>query len=782
MDTIGRSIPRIEDPRLITGHGRYTNDHNEPHQAYLYVLRSPHAHARIIRIDTTAAAKSKGVLCVLTGKDYLAEHLGTPPGMLPPIGPRTRVCGSLYNPINILLPHDKVRHVGEPVAIIVGETLADAQDASEQIDIEYEQLEAVSSIEEALTTNSAATLIWDDAPNNLCGRIEIGDTEACDKAFAQANHVVKTTVRNNRVIGFPVEPRAALGYVDHITHQLTLITGTQMPNSVHQHLAKDVFRISEDQVRVISPDMGGGFGTRAAIFPEHVFVLWSARKLGRPVKWQGDRTEAFLSDSHGRDSLWSAELALSEGGNILGLRAETWSNLGAYPGHAGALVPVFASPRVQTGCYRIPALDMKVNVLFTNTCNVAPYRGSGQPEAIYLIERLLDLAAIELNLNRVQLRKQNLIAPAQFPYLTAAGAEYDSGEYDAGLDIAMERADCEGFSERALAAKKTGRRRGLGIANYVQVSGGAPEEWGKLEVDPTGEIRFFVGTHSHGQSHHTTFAQIVSAQLGVPTDAVKVIEGDTACVRYGSGTHGSRSLFKGSEVARHCGERIISKARRLAALRYTTSEDLVEMRDDHYAIKGTNFACDLFELAKFAHEQISLGALEKDGALVAEGTLSIFSSNFPSGTHICEVEVDIDTGAFEVVRYTAVDDAGRLINPMICEGQIHGGIAQGIGQALMEEIVYSGGSAQLVTASLMDYAVPRATHLPNLDVTFQEVPSPTNALGIKGIGESGTTGAPPAVISAVVDALREFGVKHIDMPATPEKVWRAIHRSEEQNS
>ncbi len=614
---------------------------------------------------------------------------------------------------------------------------------------------------------------YDEAPHNLCCEIEVGDTRSCEEAFSRAAHVVSIDVVNSRITGVPMEPRASVGDFDATTGTFTLITGNQLPNNTRDALADHVFHQPHDKIRVISPDMGGGFGTRSQCFPENVFVLWCARVLHRPVKWLSDRSECFLTDTHGRDSLWRASLALDAVGRIAGLRIDTLSNLGAYPGHAGPLVPISAGPRVLTGVYRVPALHARIRVVFTNTATVAPYRGAGQPEAVYLIERLLDLAALRTGIDRIALRRQNILLSREFPYLNTAGATYDSGDYVAGMDLALAEADWTGFVERRHAARRRGLLRGIGFANYVQVSGGAPAEWGKVMVRRDGVIEFRVGTHNHGQGHETSFAQIIADRLQIPMAGITIVEGDTARVTSGSGTHGSRSLFKGGQIMVDACAGVIDKAKQIAALCYGVDPDSVTYADGNLAVRHTNIVLSLFEVAALAETHDALPDTLR-GPLAAEVNFVTHDCNFPSGTHICEVEVDPETGAVSLARYVAVDNAGRLINPMIAEGQMHGGIVQGIGQALLEQIVYDEQSGQLLTGSFQDYCMPRADDLPSIEVTFQEVASPTNTLGVKGIGESGPTGALPAVISAVVDALSDLGVEHVEMPAHPERVWRSI--------
>ncbi len=771
---IGQPVRRREDARLLTGQGAYAADHNRPGQAYLAVLRSPHAHARIRSIDLSEARAAPSVLLVYHGADYIAAGLGLPPMSPTVLGTTHRVVSAQVKPPNKLLPTDRVRFCGEPVAIVVAETAAAARDACELILVEYEPLESVVDPVAALT--AASPQIWDEAPGNLCCAIEVGDPESCEAGFARAKHVISIDLVNNRVTGVPMEPRAALGEYDPAAATFTLTTGNQLPNNTRDTLADHILRVPRDSLRVVSPDMGGGFGTRSQCFPENIFVLWCARVLKRPVKWQGERTDCFLTDTHGRDSIWHAAVALDNAGRILALKVDTISNLGAYPGHAGPLVPISAGPRVQTGVYRVPALDLRVKVVFTNTATVAPYRGAGQPEAVYVIERLLDLAALKTGIDRVTLRRRNVLASSEFPYRSAAGALYDSGDYGAGMDVALREADWEGFEARRAGALRRERLRGLGFANYVQVSGGAPAEWGRLVIHPGGKVEFRVGTHSHGQGHETSFAQVIGDQLGVALDQIRIVEGDTARVTAGAGTHGSRSLFKGGQIIIDACGQVIDRAKRIVAALHEVDPAIVTFEDGNLTVPQTNVVLSLFEVAAAAEKDNSL-PVGLRGPLATETTFTTHDCNFPSGTHICEVEIDPETGLVDIERYVAVDDAGRLVNPLIAEGQMHGGIVQGIGQALFEHVIYEEQSGQLLSGSFQDYCLPRADNVPNIEVTFQEVASPTNVLGVKGIGESGPTGAPPAVIGAILDALRGYGIQHIDMPAQPERVWRALERA-----
>ena len=744
---IGQPIPRLEDDRFLRGLGRYTDDHRRPDAAYLHVLRSPHGHADIVAIDTMAARQSPGVLMVATGADYVAAGLGHPHTNPPALTKNSRLRAPMINPPNLVLARDRVRYAGEPVAFVVADTADRARDAAERIAVTYRARPAVTDL--AAATAPGAPQIWDEAPDNIAGEMDVGDEAACAAAFVGAAHIVTADVVNNRIYGCPMEPRGALAAHDPVTGHLTLVTGHQLPNPVRDSLAR-VFNIPAGQLRLISPDMGGGFGVRSQTFPENIFLLWAARTLNRSVRWRGDRTESFLTDPHARESLWHGELALARDGQILGLRIRSTASLGAYPGHAGALVPLSAGPRVLTGAYAIPALAAHVTVVFTNTMTVAPYRGAGQPEAIYLVERLMDQAARQTGIDRITLRRRNLLATKNFPVLTATGASYDSGDYADAMAQALHRSDWDGFPARRAAAEARHRLAGIGLANYVQAAAGAPAEWGSLTVDE--KIVFRVGTHSHGQGHATTYAQIVADQLGIGIEAIRILEGDTSEVLAGMGTHGSRSLFKAADIALECAASIIAQARALAADLYGVDPEAVTYADGELRTQASNV---VYGLADFP-------------GLSAEYHYNSFATNYPSGTHVCEVEVDPETGALEILRYTAVDDAGRLINPLISFGQMHGGIVQGIGQAALEQMTYADG--QLLSASFQDYAIPRADDLPAIDVTFQQVVSPTNKLGIKGIGESGPTGSPPALISAILDAL---DVVHIDMPATPERIWRA---------
>jgi carbon-monoxide dehydrogenase large subunit len=753
MKLIGQPIVRLEDARFLRGFGSYTDDQARPDAAYLHVLRSPHAHAIIISVDVCAAQASLGVLMVATGADYVAADLGCPHTNTPALGPLSRLRGPIIAPPNLVLARDRTRYVGEPVAFVVAGTPAQARDAAERIVVAYEPLPSVTDLDAA--TADHAPLIWEQAPRNICADMDVGDADACSEAFANAAHIVTAEVINNRIYGCPMEPRNAVADHDPATGKLTLTTGHQLPNPTRDSLAR-VLQMPPEDLRVISPDMGGGFGVRSQTFPENIFLLWAAGTLQRSVRWRGDRTESFLSDAHARESLWHGELALDAAGKILGLRIRTVANLGAYPGHAGALVPLSAGPRVLTGAYDIPALDAHVTVVATNTMTVAPYRGAGQPEAIYLLERLMDEAARQTGIDRVIIRRRNLKTAKSFAAPTAAGATYDSGDYADAMTRALRRADWDGFPARRAAALARHRLAGIGIANYVQAAAGAPAEWGSLTVAPAGKIAFRVGTHSHGQGHATTYAQIVADQLGLPIDQIALIEGDTSEVLAGNGTHGSRSLFKAADIALECAAGLIRETRHLAADRFGVDPEHVTYADGELRTKASN---DVLTLADFP-------------GLSVDHHYNSLATNYPSGTHICEIEIDPETGALAILRYTAVDDAGRLINPLISRGQMHGGIVQGLGQAAFEHIIYQDG--QLLTASFQDYAIPRADDVPDIDVTFQEVASPTNKLGIKGIGESGPTGSPPALISAILDALAPLDIHHIDMPATPENIWRSL--------
>jgi carbon-monoxide dehydrogenase large subunit len=773
---IGQSVLRVEDHRLLRGQGKFTDDINLPGQAWLHVVRSPHANARIRRIDVETARGAPGVVAVLTGHDYAAEGFGV--ALIDFLNIkggdfRYRAGTELRLPENSVLATERVRFVGDNVVLVVAETREQACDAGELVEIDYEPLPSVSYAVAALEPD--APPVWDDAHDNLCADVEYGDEATCEAAFAAAARVVSIDVVNNRVILNPMEPRGAIGDYDGATGLYTVYTTTQIPHRVRTMLADEVFQVPSEKVRVICEDMGGGFGGRGSPYPESLFVAWCAKRLGRSVKWIGERSECFLTDTQGRDNVSHAEIALDADGRFLAIRVSTIANMGAYPGRVGPMVPVILGPRVQTTLYAIPVLYARIRVAFTNTVSIFPYRGAGQPEANYLMERLIEEAARATGLDAIELRRRNHIPADAMPYRTPTGVTYDSGEYDENLRKALVLADWDGFEARKRDSASRGLERGRGIANYIQVAAGAPFEWGAIEVRPDGVVELRSGTHNHGQGHETVFAQVAVEQLGVPFDSVRLVMGDTARIPRGQGAHGSRSMMLAGPLIAINSEKIVDRARRIAAVEFEAAESDIAFAGGRLTVTGTDLSLDLFEVAAIAMGDRSLPK-ELQGSLAAESDYTTPQPTYPSGTHVCEVEVDKETGSVRIVRFTAIDDVGRAVNPMILFGQSHGGIAQGIGQALLENCCYDAENGQLLSGSLMDYCLPRADDLPSIEVGLHEALSPVNVLGIKGAGESGATGAPPAVVNAIIDALKAHGIMELDMPATPERVWRAIQK------
>jgi aerobic carbon-monoxide dehydrogenase large subunit len=763
---IGQPVPRLEDPRFITGRGRYVDDIELAHLCHGVVVMSPHAHARIKHVNKAKAEAAPGVLAVLAGGDAKADKLGA----LVPLMPEDMGGPKGFRTLRAVLATDKVRAVGDRVAFVVAETLAQARDAAELLDIEYEPLPAVISIEDALKPGAPA--VWDEAPDNVSVALMMGNKEAVDAAFASAEHVVSIKLVNNRIIANSIEPRATIGVYHPDSDAYTLYTTSQNPHGTRSHLAGPVLKIPENKLRVISPDVGGGFGMKGATYPEEVLVLWASRRCaGRPVKWVSTRAEAFLSDSHGRDQIVTGELALDASGKILGLRVNALHDMGSHVFDASIVVPVSAL-RLAPGVYDIPAVHAVGKAVLTNTPPLQPYRGAGRPEAAYLIERLLDRAARVIGIDAIEIRRRNFIRAAAMPYKVPTGMTYDSGDFVTVMDECLKLADWDGFARRAAQSKRSGKLRGRGIGYFLEEAAVFNERM-VLRFDPSGTLTIFAGTHSHGQGHQTTYAQMVSDWLGVPFDSIRFVQGDTEEVPIGRGTYGSRSMHVGGNALKRAADAVIEKAKPMAAMMLEAAAGDVEFKDGSFRIVGTDRALPLPDVAKafyrpvFLPPQFDLG-LEGSGVFAAE------PPNYPNGCHICEVEIDPETGVVTLARYAAVDDVGKVMNRLLCEGQIHGGVAQGVGQALMESIVFDA-DGQLVSGSFQDYAMPRAEDFPDLLSELAEVPARTNPLGVKGAGEAGATGAPPAVMSAIIDALRDFGVDDLDMPATPDRVWQALH-------
>jgi carbon-monoxide dehydrogenase large subunit len=771
---IGKPLPRKEDERLVTGRGRFTDDFNLDGQAYAAMVRSPHPHARILGIDAAAAKNMPGVLGVFTGADCAADNLRPVPH--DPV-PKTKFDMKLHAPgggavfigPHMLLPADKARHVGEAVAIVVAETKAQALDAAEAVVVEYEELPFVQHSEDAIRPGAPA--LWDEVPNNTLVETLFGDAVATDRAFASAAHVIARDFHIGRVTGVPLEPRSALGAYDVATGRYMLYAGSGGAVRQKSELVT-VLGIAPENLRVLSHDVGGNFGTRNRVFVEFGLVLWAAKKVGRPVKYTATRSEAFLSDYQGRDLVTKVELALDAKGKFLAMRATNISNVGA---RCVSLSPLSKGAGLVPGPYAIPAAQLRAMAVFTNTTPTNAYRSSGRPEVTFAIERLVDAAADELGIDRIALRRRNLIRPGAMPYRNAVGMLYDSGRYEENMDWAMEIADWKGFSARRRDAKRRGKMLGRGLANYVESSIGAPREQARITVRPEGRVDVVIGTQPSGQGHETSFSQVVSDLLHVPDESVRIILGDTDVVKVGGGSHSGRSMRHAATVFSKGAAALIEKGKAIAAIAMGKVPDQVVFEDGRFTSRDTNRTFDMFELAREA-ARLSLPDELKDGlAIVADNEMH--EPVFPNGTAICEVEVDPQTGEVTITRYACVDDVGRCINPLIVHGQTHGAVAQGVGQAMWEQVFLDPQSGQPLTGSLMDYGMPRADTLPPMRTEIAEVLSPTNPLGIKAGGEGGTTAAPAVVVGAVLDALREYGVRDLSMPLTPDKIWQAIQRA-----
>jgi len=775
---IGKSVPRREDARLLTGRGQYAADFNLLGQAFAYVLRSPHAHAKIVDIDLASATGAQGVLAVLIGTDAVADGIGPIPHNPVPANPHEVPLKSRDGSPFFIAPHpvlaiDRVRYVGEPVAIVVAETLSQAVDAAERLQVRYETLPSVTRSENALAPGAA--LVWPQHGSNLCVDTEAGDKDRTEAAFAQAAYVVTLETTINRVTGVPMELRAALGAYDPVADKFTIYTSAGGGVIRQRDDIAGALGVSKEAVRVVSGDVGGNFGIRNNTCPEFVLVAWAAKRVGRPVKWICDRGDAFLSDFHGRDLMSEAELALDQDGNFLALRATSTSNLGA---SAISFVPLAKGIAVSSSVYRIPVSFMRGRGVVTNTTPTSAYRSAGRPEVMFVLERLIDLACRRYGFDRLELRRRNLVSPEAMPYRNPLGLVYDSGDYPASLQRAAEVADWAGFAERRAEARQRGRCRGIGIAMSIELNTGAPRERAELTIDPSGTIELVLGTMSAGQGHETSFAQIISEWLGVEPEQVRLVTGDTDRVQAGGGSASARSMRLGSWVTAKAADEVVEKGRRIAAALLEVADADIDFDRGRFVIKGTDRSVGLFDAAAAALD----GDVPADlcGPLIGVSDQVMSIPSYAYTAAVCEVDIDPETGTVEIASYTSIDDCGRAVNPMLIHGQSHGGIAQGIGQALAEHCVYDPGSGQLLSASLMDYAVPRADDLPSFKTEISEVPSTTNPLGMRGGSEGGITPGLAAIANAIVDALSEFGVEHIELPATPERIWRAIHRSHSQ--
>jgi carbon-monoxide dehydrogenase large subunit len=762
---IGQSVRRTEDLRLVTGHGQYTDDLRFENQTFAAFLRSPHAHAKLRSVDAAAAKAAPGVVAVLTYDDI--AFAGTMPCHAPV--PSRDGSPPKASPMHVLAK-DKVTFIGQAIAMVVAETYAQAKDAAELVDVDYEPLDAVGTLQAA----PDGPQIWDSAPGNLVFDWVAGDEAATDAAFASAANTVSLETVQNRVLANPMETRNAIGVYDRAADSYTLYSGSQGTAGLRDRVAKDMLKIDREKLRVVTLDVGGGFGMKGFLYPEQPLVLIAAKLTGRPVRWSADRLESFLADDHGRDMQMRGELALDPDGKILGMRVIGTANMGGYLSTFAPFIPTLAGGRIFGGVYRVPALFANVKGYFSNSAPVDAYRGAGRPEAAYLMERLMDAAAAQIGIDKIELRLRNLPGPAELPFKNWTGIAFDSGDYPHMLKEGMRRAGVEGFAARRTASEARGRKRGLGIAYYVEITAAAGSEQALVKFTDNGGVELYVGTQSNGQGHETAFAQVVAERLGVPFESITVKQGDSTFAT-GGGTGGSRSLNMAGGALEVASDEVIAKGKVAAGqVMQAGGRDVafgIVEGIGRFSIAESGQSMTIGELAVTLKREEIPGfedGLDSGGEYVGQ------ASTFPNGCHICEVEVDADTGKVDVVSYHVLDDFGRVINPMLVAGQVHGGVAQGLGQALLENCVYDAETGQLLTASFSDYAMPRADDLPDIVFAYEEFPCKTHPMGAKGCGEAGTVGALPVVMSAVADAI---GVVHLDMPATPERVWRAMQRA-----
>ena len=777
---IGARIQRKEDYRFLTGAGQYTDDVALPGQTYAAFVRSPHAHAAIRKINKARALKHPGVLAVFDGEDLKLG--GLPCGWL-----ITDTAGQpMKEPPHPCLAQGKVRYVGDHVAVVVAETLNAARDAAELVEVDYEVLPAI--VETAKARAKGAPVVHDIAPDNTCYVWAIGDQAATDAAFAKAAHVTKLDLVNNRLIPNAIEPRAANGVSSRSEDSYTLYVSSQNPHVERLLMTAFVMGLPEHKVRVVAPDVGGGFGSKIYLYAEDVVVTWAAKQLNRPVKWTADRSESFLSDAHGRDHVSTVELAMDKDGKFLGLRVKTTANLGAYLSTFASCIPTILYATLLAGQYATPAIHCEVTAVFTNTAPVDAYRGAGRPEATYVVERIVEQAAREMKLDPAEIRRRNFIT--SFPYQTPVALQYDTGDYNATLEGAIKLADVAGFAARRKASEAQGKLRGLGYCAYIEACGIAPSnvagalgaraglfEAGEIRVHPTGSVTVFTGSHSHGQGHETTFAQVVADRLGLAVEAVDVVHGDTSKILFGMGTYGSRSLAVGGTAIVKALDKIVAKGKKIAAHLMEAAEADIEYDRGVFKVAGTDKQKTFGEVAFAAYVPHNYPLDKLEPGLNENAFYDPTNFTFPAGTYVCEVEIDPETGVVKVEKFTAVDDFGKIVNPMIVEGQVHGGLTQGIGQALLEGCRYDAESGQLVTGSFMDYAMPRADDVPSYALDPRETPCTHNPLGVKGCGEAGAIGSPAALMNAITDALSPYGITDLPMPASPQTVWRAIQNA-----
>jgi carbon-monoxide dehydrogenase large subunit len=775
---IGKALPRREDKRFLTGAGQYTDDVVMPGQTYGVFLRSPHAHARIRKIDTSRAMKAPGVVAIFTGADLAEAKVGGLP------------CGWLIHskdgtpmkePPHPVLAQGKVRHVGDQVALIIAESLNQAKDAAELVEVDYDPLPAVI---DPATADTAPAAVHDEVPNNVCYDWGHGDKAAVDAAFAKAAHVTRMDFVNNRLIPNAMEPRAANAVYTRHDDSYTLYVASQNPHVERLLMSAFVLGLPESKVRVIAPDVGGGFGSKIFLYPEETALVWASKRVGRPIKWTAERSESFLTDAHGRDHVTTAEMAMDAQGGFLALRVKTIANMGAYLSTFASSVPTILYATLLAGQYRTPAIYAEVKSVFTNTAPVDAYRGAGRPEATYVVERMVEQCAREMKIDPVEIRRRNFVT--QFPYATPVGLTYDTGDYGATLDKALKMADVAGYPARKAEAAKRGKLRGLGYSCYIEACGIAPSniagalgaraglfEAGEVRVHPTGTVTIFTGSHSHGQGHETTFAQVVAGKLGIPVENVEIVHGDTGRIPFGMGTYGSRSLAVGGTAIVKAVDKVIAKGKKIAAHLLEAADTDIEFDNGEFKVAGTDRKVPFAQIALSAYVPHNYPLDKLEPGLNENAFYDPTNFTYPAGSYVCEIEVDPETGKTKVVQFVAVDDFGNVVNPMIVEGQVHGGLAQGLGQAMLEGCAYDRESGQLLTGSYMDYTMPRADDLPKFTIGTNVTPCTHNPLGVKGCGEAGAIGSPAAFINALTDAL---GVRDVPMPATAERVWRIANK------
>ena len=766
---VGQPARRVEDVRLVTGKGRFTDDISLPGQAYAVMVRSPHAHARITGIDTEDAKAAPGVIAVYTGRDAEEAGLGT---VYSPAADmlKNKDGTPIYKTTRKLIATDRVRHVGDLVAMVVAETPAQARDAADLVMVDYDDLPSVADTVGTLAPD--APVIWEENGSNLAYDWDIGDAEATEAALKAAHHVTKIRLVNNRIVVNAMEPRAALGNYEADRDHYTLYVCSQGVHGMRANIAQHSLKIPVEKLRVVTEDVGGGFGMKTFVYQEYPLVLFASKMLGRPVKWTADRSESFLSDTQGRDHVTEAALALDKDGKILGVKVDTIANLGAYQSQFGPFIPSLAPRGMHVGVYMVPAMHNRVRAVYTNTVPVDAYRGAGRPEASYVIERLMEKAAREMNLTPDEIRRRNFVPPSAMPLDAKPSLPFDSGDFERNLNDAMTKADVEGFAARRAEAERQGKILGLGYSYYVERTAAGMADYARIAVDAKdGMVHVWTGQQTNGQGHETAWTQLVSSRLGIDAEKIKVHLGDSEVLPGGAGTGGSKALYMAGGAISDASDKLIDKGREIAANELEAAKADIEYRgadgEPVFAVAGTDKTIDLFAVAKIAEGQADLGEFAGDGEYTQKG------NTFPNGAHICEVEIEADTGVYRVTRFTAVDDFGQILNPMLVAGQVHGGIVQGLGQAMGENAVYDA-NGQLVTGSFMDYWMPRAADFPDFNVSYNEIPARSNALGVKGAGEAGTVGAPAAFINAMIDALRPYGIEEIDMPVTPLKLWNIL--------